>query len=75
MVAVENPVYLPNPKIVNSAVDTNIDDSIFTFSSIIRGPDAAVWLVAHRSEIVRLIEQGNGTFVRHADNPKDEIAF
>ena len=35
-----------------------------------QGPDAAAWLVAHGEEIVRLVEQGNGKFIRRSAVPK-----
>ena len=56
-----------------SAVDMNTDGTILTFSSAMRGPDAKAWLEAHGEEIVRLIEQGCGTFMKRSDVPKGKI--
>jgi hypothetical protein len=56
-----------------SAVDMNPDGTILTFSSAMRGPEAAAWLEAHGEEIVRLIEQGCGTFMKRSDVPKGKI--
>ena len=56
-----------------SAVDMNTDSTILTFSSAMRGPDAKAWLEAHGEEIVRLIEQGCGTFMLQSEVPKGKI--
>ena len=56
-----------------SAVDMNTDGTILTFSSTIRGPDAKAGLEAHEEEIVQLIKQGCGTFMRRSNVPKEKI--
>ena len=53
-----------------SAVDLNEGGSILKFRSAMMGPDKDLWLAAHGEELIRLIEQGRGRFIRRLAVPK-----
>jgi hypothetical protein len=53
-----------------SAVDLNSDGTILTFKSAMMGPDKEKWLLAHGEEIIKLIVDGRGRFIRRSAVPK-----